>query len=88
MALLDYGRAGLPVVCTGVGQCAEVIGAAGKLVPPQNSEALAQAIMDYIEGSQLRKSDARSLQEKIRSNYSEEAVMPQVEKFLTINLKP
>ncbi|MHA6279869.1 glycosyltransferase [Salinimicrobium sp. CAU 1759] len=88
VALLEYGRAGLAVVSTDVGQCAEVIGSVGKLVTPKDPKALAQAIKEYIEDSTLIKSDARSLQESIRSNYSEAAVMPQVEEFFNLNFRP
>ncbi|WP_380751039.1 glycosyltransferase [Salinimicrobium flavum] len=81
MALLEYGRAGIPVISTDVGQCAEVIGSAGKLVAPQDSEALAQAIREYIENDQVRKSDALSFQQVIKKTYSEEIIIPEVLDF-------
>ena len=50
VSLLEYGLAGLPVVVTDAGQCAEVIenGKYGILVPPKNPEALAEAISKLI----------------------------------------
>jgi glycosyltransferase involved in cell wall biosynthesis len=36
--------AGVPVVATDVGECAAVIGAAGRLVPPSDPESLAEAL--------------------------------------------
>jgi glycosyltransferase involved in cell wall biosynthesis len=50
VALLEYGLAGLPVICTDTGQCKEVLGngSFGMVVPPQNPAALATAIMEMI----------------------------------------
>jgi glycosyltransferase involved in cell wall biosynthesis len=81
VALLEYGRAGLPVVSTRVGQCAEVIGENGILVPPQNPEALAKAILKYFENEEKRKLDAKNFQEKIIKTYSEKAVITEILSF-------
>ena len=81
VALLEYGRAGLPVVSTRVGQCAEVIGENGILVPPQNPEALAKAILKYFENEEKRKLDAKNFQEKIIKTYSEKAVINEILSF-------
>lgn len=80
LALLEYGQSGLPVVCTRVGQCAEVTATNGKIVPPRNSEALAAAILSYIENDEERSRDAFLFQEKVKREFSEETVM---EKSLT-----
>jgi glycosyltransferase involved in cell wall biosynthesis len=50
VALLEYGLAGLPVICTDTGQCKEVLGngSFGMVVPPKNPAALATAIMEMI----------------------------------------
>lgn len=81
VALLEYASAGLPVVCTKVGECAEVIGAYGKLVPPKDPIALAEAIGSYIEQKEEREQAGKKLQEKISTEYSEEAVLQKVVKI-------
>lgn len=82
LALLEYGQFGLPVVCTRVGQCAEVIGANGKIVPTRNPEALASAILSYIENDEERSRDAFLFQEKVKREFSEKAVMEKSLAFL------
>jgi glycosyltransferase involved in cell wall biosynthesis len=59
VSLLEYGLAGLPVVITNAGQCAEVIenGRFGKLVPSKNPEEFALALKELI----LNESDSRSM---------------------------
>lgn len=87
VALLEYGRFGLPVVCTDVGECSKVIGSVGKLVPPNNPEALAEAIGSYFKNDTERIIDAASFQEKVVSAFSEEAVMPDLVQFYERILK-
>lgn len=50
VTLLEYGLAGLPVICTDTGQCREVLGDGkyGLLVPPRDSAALAKAIIKMM----------------------------------------
>lgn len=40
---------GVPVICTTGGALPEVVGDAGRLVPPANEQALAEAIIDLLE---------------------------------------
>ena len=51
VSLLEYGVAGLPVVVTDVGQCADVVdyGKSGRLVPAGDHEAMADELRLYIE---------------------------------------
>jgi len=51
-ALIEYMAAGLPVVSTRVGGCAEAVedGAGGYLVPPDDPEALAGALEQVLSG--------------------------------------
>ncbi|GHA50313.1 glycosyl transferase [Salinimicrobium marinum] len=81
VALLEYARAGLPVVCTRVGQCAEVVGNDGILVPSKNPEALAEAIFEYMADEGKRKVSAESFQDRIMNTFSEDAVLPEVLRF-------
>lgn len=81
VSVLEYGRAGLPVICTEVGECKEVIGEDGILVPPRNPEKFAEAMELYFENQPLRKDCATRLQKKIMDRYSEEAIVPAVISF-------
>lgn len=78
VALLEYGAAGLPVVCTWVGECQNVIDKNGKLVPPKDPVALAKAIEQYMEDPQERKRDAEAFKKRVKKNFSEEAVLGEV----------
>ena len=78
LALLEYGRAGLPVVCTSVGECAEVVGENGIVIPPQDAKKLADAILLYAESKDLREELSVSFHNSIIKKYSEEAVVSEV----------
>lgn len=75
VSLLEYANAGLPVVCTSVGDCPEVIGTFGKLVPPENSDELASAIRYYWANDDERKWDSQGLQKRVKENFSEEKII-------------
>ena len=52
-ALLEALACGTPVVVTDVGSCAEVAAGSGYVVPPGDSQSLAQAILDLIRDDDL-----------------------------------
>lgn len=81
VALLEYGQAGLPVVCSNVGECKEVLGRSGKLVPPENYMALSEALLFYINNPEQGRLDGVALRKKILSEFSEEAVIPEALHF-------
>ncbi|SKB60466.1 Glycosyltransferase involved in cell wall bisynthesis [Salegentibacter holothuriorum] len=81
LALLEYALAGLPVVYTDVGQCKEVTAGNALGVPADNSDALAAAIKKYYLNSEVRKQDARCLQNRIKKLYSKEETLPLLLKF-------
>ncbi|NJW54032.1 glycosyltransferase [Salinimicrobium oceani] len=83
VALLEYGRAGIPVVCTAVGECAEVIGKNGTLVPPQNPEVFAEAIGVYLENEELLQKHSEHFKYSVQARYSEKVVLPHALKFFT-----
>lgn len=87
VALLEYGRAGLPVVVTRVGEIPAVVGDNGKLVPPGNPDALASAINIYLQNKQKRSSDAQKLKKAVQQKFSEEAVLPDVIEFFSAMLQ-
>jgi glycosyltransferase involved in cell wall biosynthesis len=80
VALLEYGMAGLGVVCTRVGQCAEVLdkGRAGLLVMPQDPSAMASALISMLLDSSRRHIFAKRLQERVQSHYSLEQAITMV----------
>jgi glycosyltransferase involved in cell wall biosynthesis len=71
LALLEYGMAGLPVICTKVGQCPEVLSNAGILVSPCNPEELAQAILSFAENNELCLKKGAQLKNRIRTQFGE-----------------
>jgi len=81
VALLEYGMAGLPVIVTEVGQCKQVIGEFGLLVPPNDPEALAEAITSYFKNPEKQKKDAFEFQQNILKNYSEKSVLSSLIEF-------
>lgn len=78
VALLEYGVAGLAVVCTDVGQCKEVVGLFGKIVPPKDAVALAEALLFYIENEGARVKDATEFSKHVLANYTERNIIPKL----------
>ncbi|MFV8326015.1 glycosyltransferase [Flavobacterium sp. ZS1P14] len=71
VALLEYGLAGLPVVCTDVGQCKEVLGNGdfGWIVPPKAPKELALAIREVLFNPKVAEEKAIGLNKNINKNY-------------------
>lgn len=72
VSLLEYGLAQLPVVCTDVGQCKEVLenGENGWIVPVKSPIELAAAIKEALEDSKIADKRAMRLKKSILENYS------------------
>jgi glycosyltransferase involved in cell wall biosynthesis len=88
MALLEYGIARLPVVCTDVGECAAIIGNYGKIVEVNKPVALAKGILYYLENEEVRKKDAGNFHGVILENFSEDKIIPKIlEFYTTLNTK-
>lgn len=81
LAILEYGQAGLPVVSTEVGQVNKVVAGHALLVPKEDPEALAGAIMTYLEDEELRREHARSFNLHVLRNYSKEIVKKDILEF-------
>lgn len=81
MSLLEYGMAGLAVVSTDVGHCSKVISTFGTIVPSDEVTALSDAIEKYIVDEKSRCRAAKQFRKHIQSKYSEEAIMPELEKM-------
>jgi glycosyltransferase involved in cell wall biosynthesis len=80
LSLLEYGLAGLPVVATNVGDCHQVISNSneGQLVPAQDVNALAKALLLYIEDSELRQKAGETLFKKVTNSFSKESIIESV----------
>jgi len=76
LVLLEYGIAGLPVVCTDVGQCKEVLGENAILVEPGKPELFAGAVNMYLNNEVLRIQNGKELKLRIEELYSEKSVIP------------
>lgn len=80
LALLEYGLAGLPVICTDVGDCNLVVYNAkeGLLIEPQNSVALKNSIIEYISNGEKAKLAAACLKRKVENQFSEDLVLMKI----------
>lgn len=83
LALLEYARAGLPVVATDVGQCAEVLdrGRVGFLVPRSSPEPMADAIIQLLASPTLRADRGAALQQHVARHFSSEAALGKLERI-------
>lgn len=80
VSLLEYGLAGLAVICTRVGECPAVLGDGkfGMLVESGNVAQMADAIQAMMSDSNKRATFAALFQQHVRENYSKEAIMGRV----------
>jgi glycosyltransferase involved in cell wall biosynthesis len=80
VAAVRAEMAGLPVICTNVGQCADVLdqGHCGVLVPSQQPAALAQEINTLLAAKAERNRLATAFQTRVRNVYSAQAVLGQI----------
>lgn len=77
IAVLEAMACGKPVVATDVGGVSEIIsnGEDGIIVPPENSNALADAILKLAADNELRDTIAAKGYQKVVSQFSEQAMM-------------
>ena len=70
--VLEAMATGLPVVATATGGNLELVaaGVTGRLVPPGDSGALAQAIVSYADDAQLRREHGSAARARAESEYS------------------
>lgn len=80
LALIEYGHAQLATVATDVGQCAEILdhGRAGRLVPPGNAPALADALVRLLTHADERAAAARLLSARARERYGAGPLLEQL----------
>jgi len=70
LVLIEYGMAGLPVICTNVGKCSEIIGNNGRIVQKENAGKLAEELSAYTQDIEIMKRDADNFQAYINNNFS------------------
>ena len=80
MVLLEAMATGIPCVATDVGDCAEVIGGLGRVVPPGNEQALAAAWKEMLQLPVEARADlARRVRERVVENFSVQTCAQQYE---------
>jgi len=73
--VIEAGGAGIPMVASGVGGIPEILGPGAALVPPQDPARLAQAIAAALDDPAGAKAGAERLRERIRSHFSQGAMV-------------
>jgi len=86
VALLEYGMAGLPVVVTDVGQCAEVVndGKYGILIKPGDSSELANSLLKLGNNKDFCEELAKGLKCNVKQNYGAGNFLKSYEKVLNV----
>lgn len=77
--LLEAGLAGLPVIASRVGGIPEIIedGKTGLLVPPQNADALCEAMLRLSDSPSMRGSFGTALKERVIGDFSLKTMISQ-----------
>jgi glycosyltransferase involved in cell wall biosynthesis len=76
LTILEAMAAGLPVIATRVGGTPEVIDeTCGRLVPPRDPDAIAEALSALVENPDLRVHSARRGRERVERQFSIEAMV-------------
>jgi glycosyltransferase involved in cell wall biosynthesis len=77
LALLEYGEAGLAVVCTAVGECPAVLEPVAEecLVPAGDDRAIADAVLSFLRSREKRHAAGEKILSVVRRSYSEEAAI-------------
>ncbi|WP_138498132.1 glycosyltransferase family 4 protein [Nostoc sp. PA-18-2419] len=82
-SILEGMSMGLPVVTTDIRGCREAVihGKTGLIVPPQNSQKLAEALGILLSNSELRQSYGQASRERVEVTYDEELVFGRLKKY-------
>lgn len=82
-ALLEQMAMGIPVIATDVGGNREAIvhGKSGLIIPPNDVNALADAIMNLYKNKKLRKSFGENAKRRIESKFVVDKMVEQMEQF-------
>jgi len=89
-AVLEYMCAGLPTIASAVGGNAEIVrdGVTGLLVPAQNSEALAEALLKLLADPSLANRLAKNGHDFVAENFSFERLVRGVDELYSELLRP
>lgn len=82
LSIAEAMACGLPVVASRLGGVPEVVGQAGVLVPPQDDQALAQAISDLLDDPARRARLAGLGRERVRGEFTWAACAERLERGL------
>src|SRR5205823_5907868 len=80
-SLLEYMAAGLPVIATDVGGNRETVEETALLVPPNNAQALANAILSLISSPDLRERLGIGARSRVRSQFDLETAGNQLHRY-------
>ena len=88
-AIIEAMAASLPVIATAVGGKAEAVndGMTGRIIPPDDADALAVALVDILSNSELQNTMRRAARNRVVQLFTEEAMLDRLEK-LYITLRP
>ena len=75
VSLLEYASLNLPVVCTDVGQCKEVVGNNGWIVPSKDVQAFSKALQELIDNKESLNEKAQALHQRVLELYSEKGAV-------------
>lgn len=77
VALLEYALAGLPIICTDVGDCGKVISdeTLGWLVPPKQSKLLAVAMKSLMANKENSIKIGQNIRRKVSEEYGEKSFL-------------
>lgn len=80
LSLLEYGLAGLAVICSDVGYCSAIIenDFSGRLIPPNDEMALKEAFIAISNQPEKNEIMAKNLNTFVQSTFTPEAVMPKI----------
>jgi glycosyltransferase involved in cell wall biosynthesis len=79
-AIGEYMACGIPSVVTDVGDCAQIVGDTGRVVPARNPEALAKAWNELIAmGPESRSAMGLAARRRIEENFSLSAIVSRYE---------
>lgn len=89
MALLEVMASGKPVVCSDIPGISDVVthGQNGLLIPPRNSEALANAVLTLLDDETLRRRLGQNARRLMAEKYSWNIVISNMEKVYNEAIK-
>lgn len=71
LSLIEFGMAKVPVVCTDVGQCKEIVQTKELIVPAQNEDALSQAIQSLMNDKEFYDVESDKLYNTVTKRFSQ-----------------